>query len=693
MPPMASVPAIKPPISRFTLRLNTFTETVSVAVIIIGAGVLVGWTFENAFLKSVLPGLVSMKPNDAIGFMLLGSALWLFRSEPVPAHRRRVAERCAVAAAALGLATLVEYGLGMNLGIDQLLFRESEGMVWTSHPGRMAPTSAVNFLLLGFALVLLDRPNAHGSVEALTITTMFVALVGMMASVYAVELLHGTGLYTHMAILSTVGFCLVASGIHAARPYRGLMAVISSETAGGATARRLLPAAIFVPPLLAWLVDRGLKIGYFPPAFGLALLGLASIVSFAVLILRAARSLFRVDVERSIAEDAARRNRERFRLLVEGTRDTAIFMLDATGTVQSWNPGAERIIGYTEEEILGQHFSKFFPPEDILRGKPRLELALATSNGRIEDEGWRVRSDKTRFWANVLVTSLSDDDGHLRGFAQIVRDMSEQKRIEERLKTAQLQVAQAEKFESVGRLAAGVAHEVKNPLATILGGIDFLGDRSIVPSVDKDVLREMRKAVERANEVVVGLLDFSAPHDLELASEHLNAVVEETLRFMKYQADRSRVAVVRDYGVGLPRVRIDKRKIAQVLVNVFLNAVQAMPNGGTLTVRTFARSSSRTDKGARGKSYLGNANEIGVIVEDTGEGLPDGALRKVFEPFFTTKPTGEGTGLGLTVCRAIVELHGGSIEIANREEGGARVTIVLNRKGDRTDVQETTAAG
>jgi PAS domain S-box-containing protein len=684
---------ITPNDSSFTLRFNTVSETMSAAVILLGWAVLIGWLFDNTTLKSVAPGLVSMKANNAVGFILLGVALWLVREEPVDRRRRTQMTVCTTAVAVLGLATLAEYALNVDLGIDQLLFLESDRMVWTSHPGRMAPTSAVNFIVLAAALQQIDRPNAHWRVEGLAFTAIFVALLGYLGSVYALELLHGTGLYTHMAVHSTAGFCLLSAGVLFARPQRGLMKIISSHTAGGTTSRSLLPAAIGIPPALAWLVYQGVGGGYFPPGFGLAVVSLASIVAFAVVVLRASKLLYRVDVDRADAEEAATRNRERFRLLVDGARDTAIFMLDAHGTVQSWNPGAERIIGYDEEEILGQHFSSFFPPEDILRGKPRLELALASANGRIEDEGWRVRKDKTRFWAHVLVTALSTDDGEIRGFAKIVRDMSERKRIEERLKTAQLQVAQAEKLESVGRLAAGVAHEVKNPLATILGGIDYLGDRPASSASDRDVLREMRRAVERANEIVVGLLDFSAPHDLELAPEHLNAIVEDTLRFMKYQTERARVSVVRDFGVGLPRVRIDRRKIAQVLVNVFLNALQAMREGGTLTVRTFARNAARIDRGERGRSVLGRRDEVAIVIEDTGTGFPDSALRKVFEPFFTTKPTGEGTGLGLTVCRAIVELHGGSIEIRNRQEGGARVTIVLNQKGDPGHVQEAFAAG
>jgi PAS domain S-box-containing protein len=417
------------------------------------------------------------------------------------------------------------------------------------------------------------------------------------------------------------------------------------------------------------------------------------VVAFGVVILRSARLLYGLDAERALAEEAAKRSRDRIRLLVEGTRDAAILMLDADGTVRSWNPGATRLYGYEEAEIVGRHFSKFFPPEDVVRGKPRLELAIAATEGRFEEEGWRVKKDGSRTWVSVILTALVGEDGVLRGFGKIVRDRTERKAIEERLRLAQLQVIQADKMETVGRLAAGVAHEGKNQLATILGGIDFLADRRPPDGVEIEVLREMRRAVDRANEIVVGLLDFSAPRVLALGHESVNRVIDRVLRFMKHQFDRGRVRVVRELTTGLPRISIDERKIEQVFVNVFLNALHAMPEGGALTIRTYARRPGSGDRTTRMRRFFGGvAAEIVTEIEDTGPGIPEERLRRVFEPFFTSRPTGEGTGLGLTVCKAIVEMHGGSIELANRDEGGARVTIVLNRRGEREHDEEALAA-
>jgi signal transduction histidine kinase len=304
----------------------------------------------------------------------------------------------------------------------------------------------------------------------------------------------------------------------------------------------------------------------------------------------------------------------------------------------------------------------------------------------------------------------------------LTRDMSERRRIEEQLKdanvelsrreetvkaaladvtkthealkSAQLQVIQTEKMESVGRIAAGVAHEVKNPLAIILSGIDYLGEHANGDPVQGEVLQEMEYAVARADRILGGLLDFSAPRSLELHFESLNVVIDQALLLVKHELDRGRVSVVRELARDLPVAWLDKRKIEQVFINVFLNAIQAMPKGGTLTVKTWARPTVDVGVpvGSRTSRVVKQSGRVVVAqVDDTGMGIPEELMRKVFEPFFTTKPTKKGTGLGLTVAKAIVEMHGGMVSISNRGRGGVQVLITLRTKGAE-DVAEAPAA-
>jgi len=255
----------------------------------------------------------------------------------------------------------------------------------------------------------------------------------------------------------------------------------------------------------------------------------------------------------------------------------------------------------------------------------------------------------------------------------------------EELKETQLQLIQAEKLESVGRLAAGVAHEVKNPLAIIQLDVDYLTNTL----TDKDetipiILKDINNAVKKADSVIKGLLNFSASRTFLSEIEEFNFVVEQSLSLVKHELDRSHIHLVKELGEDLPPVRLDRNKIEQVFVNVLMNAIQAMPKGGTLTVKTYIKQFNEGGhpRGHGEPDKLADRLRVGdtvvvAEVEDTGTGIPENQLSKVFDPFFTTKPTGKGTGLGLTVTSKIMELHGGTIDIRNRKEGGVRVEMML----------------
>jgi len=244
--------------------------------------------------------------------------------------------------------------------------------------------------------------------------------------------------------------------------------------------------------------------------------------------------------------------------------------------------------------------------------------------------------------------------------------------VEERtakLKQAQLQLIQAEKMESVGRLAAGVAHEVKNPLAIIQLGIDFLKQTMKGGEESAEVIEEMEDAVRRADTVIKGLVDFSRSDKLSMEQNDLNTVLEESLRMVSHELSTHKIALEKHLADDLPAVQMDRNKIQQVFINLFMNAIQAMVQDGTLSVKTLLA------QGEDGKK------RIKVVIEDTGPGIPDEKLNKIFDPFFTTKPTGKGTGLGLSVVRNIIELHNAEISVQNRETGGASFVITFPTKG------------
>jgi signal transduction histidine kinase len=234
-------------------------------------------------------------------------------------------------------------------------------------------------------------------------------------------------------------------------------------------------------------------------------------------------------------------------------------------------------------------------------------------------------------------------------------------------------------------MAAGVAHEVQNPLQILLMSLDYLAQRmtGTQDTVLDGVIDDMRHAAKRADTIIRGLLEFSHSDKLELKPQDLNTLIEKALLLVGHHLAVNHVKLQTDLGAGLPVLALDGVKIEQVFVNLFTNASDAMPKGGTLTVRTFQErlTETRRDPGSReaGHFYAGDTVVV-VEVEDTGGGIPLEVLRKIFDPFFTTKSTGKGTGLGLAIVKRILELHSGSIEIRNRKEGGAQCRLMFKSR-------------
>ncbi len=426
--------------------------------------------------------------------------------------------------------------------------------------------------------------------------------------------------------------------------------------------------------------------------------------------------------ERKHMEQALGLSEEKYRAVIETARD-AIISANEDGNIVAWNNAAEAMFGYSLGEIMGKPLVWLFPARFKESPQPGLGRFDARGYARILGRTMELvgaRKDKTEFPIEIAFSPWSTKAGHF--FAAIIRDITERKSGEEELKQANIQLAErqralqealrnlrrahkelqdtqlqlihAAKMESVGRLAAGVAHEVKNPLATLLMGVDVLADH--FPPDDADIaalLRDMNRAIRRADTVIKGLLDFSAPHKLNKTPESLNAVIDQALVLSKHELDRCHVSVLKDFQENLPPLPIDRVKIEQVMLNLIMNAVQAMPDGGTIAIRTTVIPVEDLEIGNTGRRQEkwepSGSSAIIVTVDDTGSGISADKLHKVFDPFFTTKPTGQGTGLGLTVSKSIIELHGGTMTIGNRPERGARATLIFDHTQGATHEQQT----
>ena len=256
----------------------------------------------------------------------------------------------------------------------------------------------------------------------------------------------------------------------------------------------------------------------------------------------------------------------------------------------------------------------------------------------------------------------------------------EVRRYQAELRVAQLQLIQSEKLDSLGRMAAGVAHEVKNPLMMVLTGVKVLSKRlGNADESTRQLLEDMTEAVHRADKIIGGMLNYSRDQGLDLAPADLHATIGKSLLLVKHDLDQARIIVVEDLLESMPLLPLDEFKIQQVFVNLFTNAIHAIGSDGEIRLTTSLETLTRgTYVGYRvGDRYTPGERVAIVRIEDSGPGIPKEHVQNVFDPFFTTKPTGRGTGLGLSVSRQILEMHGGTIDVGNRDTGGARVTLTL----------------
>ena len=373
--------------------------------------------------------------------------------------------------------------------------------------------------------------------------------------------------------------------------------------------------------------------------------------------------------ERNKAADALKESERHFRLLVNGVTDYALYMLDPNGIVTNWNAGGLRIKGYSPEEIIGQHFSRFYSPADQAAGRPARALQLAVENDRYEEEGWRVRKDGTFFWASVVIDPIRDDDNKLLGFAKITRDISERREAQLNLEKIQRQLAESQKLDALGQLTGGVAHDFNNLLMVITGHVHMLKKIAGNDAKSLRAIQAIETATQRGASLTRQLLTFARrqsvnpqPIDLRDSIHSVREVLDTGLG--------SAVQLRINLDDGIWPVMVDPAELETALVNLIINARDAMPNGGSVSVRA---SNAHIDNGTR------KGDHVAIEVKDTGVGIPPDIMGKVFDPFFTTKPIGKGTGLGLSQVHGFAHQAGGTVAVASELGKGTTFTVCLPR--------------
>ena len=383
---------------------------------------------------------------------------------------------------------------------------------------------------------------------------------------------------------------------------------------------------------------------------------------------------------RKTAELALRDSEQRYGVLVEGVTDYAIYMLDPNGIVTNWNRGAQRIKGYRTEEIVGHHFSCFFTEEDLAANVPQRSLEIAARDGRYEAEAWRVRKDGGRFLANVVIDTLKSESGELIGFAKITRDITErvqsareleearirlvQSRAEEALGRMKAELAHVARVTTLGELTASIAHEVSQPVAATetnaRAALRWLAARPPDLEEVRQALASIVRDSKRAGDVIGRIRDLIKKAPPRVDRLNINDAIREVMVLTRAEAEANEISVQTALIDGLPLVEGDRVVLQQVVLNLTINAIEAMS--------TFTGARELLISTARAESHV-------LVTVRIGPGLPAAGVERIFEPFHTTKPT--GLGMGLPICRSIIEAHGGRLWASANVPRGAIFQFAL----------------
>jgi PAS domain S-box-containing protein len=783
------------PNPRLVSTLQAFARLAGVAVSIAGALVLAGWLLDIVVLKSLSPGFVSMKANTALSMLLAGVALQILSTAPSNRYLRFTALACAFIVSVIGILTLSEYFYGWNLDIDQLLFREAPGAMGTAAPGRMAPTSALCFFLLGVSLLVLDVRRCYPLAQILTLVAAVIALTALIGYAYGVESLYG-GSATGMALHSSICFLLLSSGILLTRRDHGLLVIVTRDAAGGMLARRLLPAAI-IPLALGWLTVLGQHAGLHGPAFSVFLVVIWSIVSFGALTWWNSGSLYRLDVERQRAEEELekgqaqlaeaqriarvgswewdlrsghftwsdelcrtfgvapgefnatfegfvdfvhpddrdlvrqtfeqslhtgepfgldgrilradgsvgvlhaqgnvqrdengvavamtgtgqdvsdrkrieqdlRQSESRTRAIIDSAND-AFIAIDPAGTISDWNPQAEAIFGWTREQALGRSLAETIIPEPYREAHAEgIHRYVRTGEGPVLNtrlEMTALHIDGHLFPVELTVSPIRLGRSYM--FSAFIRDISERKRAEEALarQTDELTRINAE----LEDFTHSVSHDLKEPLRGIEAFAGFLaedyGDK--LDEQGQRYVNILRESAVRMKDLIDDLLQLSRIGRMrfEYVPVPVRSLVEDVSLELSFALQEKRVDLKID--TKLPTVACDKVRMRELFKNLISNAVKYNDKP-----QPQIDISCRTDNG-----------DFTFSVRDNGIGIDPEYHDKIFKIFqrLHHREEYEGTGVGLAICKKVVEAHGGRIWVESAPGQGTAFLFTIPRAPD-----------
>ncbi len=632
------------------LRVARAASAVAAAI---GLLALAGWQFGVPALRSVVPGLTAMNPLTALCLVLAALAAWLLAEPVISPAGRTLAQALAVLVALVGLARIGAYLFGVDLGLDRILYPAR--LSAESVPNRMAPNTAVSLVLAGAALGLtgLSRPRDWAA-QWLALAALVVAVFAIIGYAYGANELYGLASYIPMALNTAVGFCALSVGTFCLRVGRGLSAAFSQPGAGGILARRLLPAAILVPPVLGWLAQQGVALGYYGAAFGAALFSLATLLILALAVWRTAAAIQQLDAARQQAEAGLARERDLLRALMDSIPDT-IYFKDRQSRFTRINRAHARFLGVSQPEAaLGKTDADFQAP-DLAAGFLAEEAELMRTGKPVTD---RLEFNPTREgqprWLSSTKVPLHDPQGEVAGLVGISRDITERmqaaaaieqlnKELEQR--AAQLALANQE-LES---FSYSVSHDLRAPLRAIDGFSQALLEDSAdrLDQAGQDYLRRVRGAAQRMALLIDDLLQLSRVSRAELARAPVDLSALAAGVAAELQARQPERTVEFVIGAGLTAWG-DARLLRVALENLLGNAWKF----------TSRQPAARIEFGA-----IEQDGRPAFLVRDNGAGFDMAYAQRLFGAFQRLHSASDfpGTGVGLATVKRIIRRHGGRI--------------------------------
>ena len=644
-------------------RLKYLSELSSILIALFGFIMILGWILNISILESPGPGFSTVKTDLALCFVLIGISLWLIQTRTINKRNQKISHILAGIVVLIGVLTIIEYIFSLNLGIDQILFKEAPGALNTISPNRMEFIAALNLLLIGTALLLLGKGiEKHKPAQYLGIIVGILSLIAFMGYIYHISNQYMDYNYTETAIYAAILFLLVSSTVLFVHPDKGLMRVLTGTGLGSAFAWKLIPASIFTSLFMGYFHLLGQQDGFYDTPFETTALVISMIIILLIIIWININSLNEIDYKHRETEEDVKRLAN----IVNSSED-AIISKDLNSGISSWNSGAEKIYGYSAHEMIGKPMSNLMSPSEWKKfSKLEEEVKKGKSVGPYEAK--RLKNDSTEVYISVTLFPIKDYEGKTAGIAIIARDISKRKKMEEQLKDTITKLERSN--DELHQFAYITSHDLQEPLRAIASFTQLLEKRykNRLDSDADEYIDFIVDAAVRMKEMIQGLLYYSRVGTRGEKFQLISAeeALKDALYDLKITIKENKVEITHN---KLPMVNADKGQLIQLFQNLIENAIKFRKPDISPKIHISAR------KDDEKMGYIFN-------VSDNGIGIEPQYTNKIFEVFKRLHTVDEykGAGIGLAISKRIIERHGGKIWVESELGNGSTFyfTIPLN---------------